>query len=145
MPFPHSLGARLNATTWVQLFGSTNKATWPKSLKSSAKVSCHGSLWIRSQPVSVVTVCPGPIKRKHNGLTGAQTSLSRKCLLLRGETYNFARGMHSDFFCEYATFSLLGEMFHSRCVCGKPLFSGLEFMLLVDYKYIHGCFAFSPC
>ena len=36
-------------------FGLTNKATWPKSLMSGAKINCHVCLWICSLPVSVVT------------------------------------------------------------------------------------------
>ena len=44
-----------NVTTQVHLFGLTNKAMWPKSLMSGAKINCHVCLWICSLPVSAVT------------------------------------------------------------------------------------------
>ena len=45
---------RKNVTTWVHLFGLTNKATWLKSLTSGAKINRPACLRIRSLPVSVV-------------------------------------------------------------------------------------------
>ena len=44
-----------SVTTWVHLFGLTNKSTWPDSLTSGAKINCDACLWIGSLPVSVVT------------------------------------------------------------------------------------------
>ena len=53
-------------TTWVHLFGLTNKATWPKLLTSGAKINCQACLWTRSLPVSVVPcepfVCLLPVR-----------------------------------------------------------------------------------
>ena len=43
-------------TTWVHLFGLTNKATWPKVLTSGAKINCQARLWILSLPVSGSTM-----------------------------------------------------------------------------------------
>ena len=45
---------RKNVTTWVHLFGLTNKATWRKSLTSGAKINRRTCLQIRSLPVSVL-------------------------------------------------------------------------------------------
>ena len=48
------LAMRKCVTTWVHLFGLVNKATWPKSPTSGAKINCHAYLWIRGLIVSIV-------------------------------------------------------------------------------------------